>query len=73
MDAGIEELLSAVVTAITPIAGRLQPQPTVSEFAAVLRLLGEPCVEFRPGEPPQRVLERIRRLEALLADGASIR
>lgn len=79
MDEGIEELVSAVVAALDPesvarvIAGHLRPTPRVSEVAAVLRMLGQPGVEFRPGEQPQQVLERMRELEALLAPETSIR
>ncbi|WP_378741254.1 hypothetical protein [Nocardia brasiliensis] len=74
MDEGIEALLGAVVGAIQPesifrvIADGLEPTPTVNEVAAVLRLLGEPAIGFRPGERPQHVLTRIRELEASVQD-----
>lgn len=69
MDEGIEALVAAVVSAIQPesifrvIADNLEPTPTVNEVAATLRLLGEPAIQFRPGERPQAVLERIRALD----------
>lgn len=79
MDEGIEELVSAVVAALDPesvarvIAVHLRRPIRISEVAAVLRMLGQPGVEFRPGERPQQVLERMRELYALLPSETSIR
>ncbi|MEV0031458.1 hypothetical protein [Nocardia sp. NPDC050793] len=79
LDDDLESLITAVVEAIEPgaavtvdgvhrVVAENDPEVAPETIAQVLRLLREPRLEFKPGEPPTAVLARIRVLTGELLD-----